>query len=366
MLRKHRISLALGAIAIALAATLTTYFQLNKDDAWRKPSETFAKYLVRCGVFKTTHCDLQDYLYATYRTTPADGSLELRYWNDVTGETRILSVGELKAIMKKMLSADAVADLVGYNADMDLEDRLIQGNHLSRVRMLSIIISDRPRDIIVQEMIKRYVHANRRDSHVDVLLVGDSIRMRRTGNGYGTIVYSRYKDRFNFQHIPHNTASTGTHLRFLPSWFSNSPGIVLLNAGLHDLYRVKDPNAQETRFSIPLDTYRDALAKIVKIVRKYNIPQFSFVMSTPVRDDVLLAGSDSPTRRNADVLKYNAIMHDVANEHDVEVIDLYSPIMDCISQCISERDGVHLTRRGSERAADIIGEAIDAMAKNLD
>lgn len=192
-----------------------------------------------------------------------------------------------------------------------------------------------------------------------VLLIGDSIRMRRSnGTGYGMHVYRRLLGKVNLTHIPHNCGATAAVQDNLLDWLSCKPDIVHINAGLHDLSIIsKDVPEAAGRTSIK--DYQDNLRAIFRTMIDRSIAVI-WAFNTPVDDEWHLTDRYS-YRRNSDVIAYNEASREVAGEFGIPVNDLYTPLFEAGVRTVLVPDGVHINHKGAAIAGKCVADAILAI-----
>ncbi len=92
--------------------------------------------------------------------------------------------------------------------------------------------------------------------------------------------------------------------------------VLLLNSGLHDI-KITDGCHQ-----VELPDYRKNLIEILHIATVHDW-KLVWVNSTPVADDIHNSLCKAFTRRNSDLLSYNAAAEEIMRSQGVQVIDLY-------------------------------------------
>ena len=354
-----RMRIAIGAVLLLLICAL--WWSYTGETSKSRIDHELA-YLESCGELKTTSCPLQNLVHAAHIFKPTSGPLVMTKFDARSGQEQNLSFDEVKELARVELAPNRFSAVFRKAND---GSALLASNKMSRVRMLDVTISDRPSDLIVQSTIKKFLYSRRQLDVPHVMLIGDSIRMRRSGSGYGTVVYNSLANVYDFEHIPHNTATASNVLSHLNGWLQRPLDIVLVNAGLHDLVRKTSKNGKNV---ISIADYKHNLNSIAAIIREHNIEQFAFVLSTPVIDSVYIgkAGPGNvPARSNQDVIAYNQAMSELAGELGIPLVDLFKPLMSCLHECISSKDGVHLTELGAKRAAKEIEEAIERLTVAL-
>lgn len=188
-----------------------------------------------------------------------------------------------------------------------------------------------------------------------VFVLGDSISI-----GYGPFLEQALKglmayDRKSGLHeaLKDLDAAQGANggdsrhcLEYLRGWKDRGgipADILLLNCGLHDM-----KNNRETKVNqVPLESYRDNLLKIIRVVKNMNLAMI-WVRTTPVNEKWHHERKDFD-RYEADVESYNAAADAMMKLSGVPSCDLYSFTKN-IPEAM-QADGVHF----SERAAQLQG-----------
>ena len=183
-----------------------------------------------------------------------------------------------------------------------------------------------------------------------VLLLGDSIRM-----GYDDLVKEELKEAEVFYDSEDNGRfSAYTIWQFNQLYKKYGPfDIVHFNVGYWDMNH-EDPNHEP---ETPLDDYIHNLKRLIDLIRSIKaIPIFS--LTTPIYDmEQDSDGYIATYYKNAWVKEYNAKALELMNQEGVEVIDLYSLLLDGphYYKC---SDSLHLTAEGYQKCADRIVSVI--------
>lgn len=177
-----------------------------------------------------------------------------------------------------------------------------------------------------------------------VLLIGDSISI-----GYTPPVRDLLKEVANVHRIPENGGATTRGLQQLDEWLGNGHwDVIHFNFGLHDIARRQGPGC-----AVSPEDYESNLRALVSRLRRTGA-RLIFATTTPVPP-----APDSPPRRNADAVAYNAIARRVMHELGVPVNDLYAFILPDIGE-LQQPNNVHFTDDGYRRLAEPVAETIRA------
>ena len=251
--------------------------------------------------------------------------------------------------------------------------QFLPGKRRMDIRIIEVFGGYRQHEAYIQKAILCFLHHNkkRHPENPNVLVVGDSIRMRYSGRGYGACLYDLMKDNFNFIHIPHNCSSSRIVRKHIISWLRSKPRIILMNAGLHDV--VKREPGTGAKFSTSPRVYRANLQFAIDQCNKAEI--LVLMTSTPVREHShnapgkqrkrLKEGASYHFRYNKDIEAYNEIMKDIAAKNGLDVIDLFAAIDSKGPEKCIEEDGVHLTRFGENVCAREIEKYMMALGDKL-
>jgi lysophospholipase L1-like esterase len=251
--------------------------------------------------------------------------------------------------------------------------QFLPGKRRMDIRIIEVFGGYRQHEAYIQKAILCFLHHNkkRHPENPNVLVVGDSIRMRYLGRGYGACLYDLMKDNFNFIHIPHNCSNSRIVRKHIISWLRSKPRIILMNAGLHDV--VKREPGTGAKFSISPGAYRANLQFAIDQCNKAKI--LVLMTSTPVREHFhndpgkqrkrLKRGASYHFRYNKDIEAYNEIMKDIAAKNGLDVIDLFAAIDSKGPEKCIEEDGVHLTRFGENVCAREIEKYLIALGDTL-
>jgi hypothetical protein len=289
-----------------------------------------------------------------------------RICHRVDGTTTDVEVAAVPALLRKYLTAESFEHYFpeGASTPFRVDDRI-------NPRILQVY-GGRERHAWVQDAIFAFldVRHDAGDDAVNVLLIGDSIRMRATGRGWGPRAYELLADEFNFIHIPHNTGRSEYVFWHIDNWVGADPDVVLMNAGLHDL--IRRDYAPDAPTHTSLEDYELHLERIVeRVLAHESVRRLVLLTNTPVREDLhndrakqqerLDRGKSLNLRFNSDIEAFNAVMVSVADRHGLEVIDLNAALWEAGLEASIE-EGVHLTRLGE----DVCAQRVAAYLRGLD
>ena len=173
-------------------------------------------------------------------------------------------------------------------------------------------------------------------------------------------------DKAIVMHNPENAQHTETGLVKIKDWIGNEDwDIIQLNWGLWDIcYRHPDSKVFGNRDKIKgnitydLQTYRQNLEELLRILKAHNSAKLIFVTTTyvPVNE----AG-----RFTEDVPKYNAIAKAVMKKNGVIINDIYKK-----SIAIHHKNGVgdndvHYNKEGYKELGELIVPVLNKTLKKL-
>ncbi len=181
-----------------------------------------------------------------------------------------------------------------------------------------------------------------------VVLVGDSIRL-----GYAPLVAKRLAGKAVVISPAPNGEDSGNVLRNLDEWvLGESPAVVHVNAGLHDL-KVKDKTYQ-----VPPGDYEKNLKTILDRIQQGTSAKIIFANTTPILDDRHARRRAGFDRFEADVRKYNLAAASVMKQAGIPVNDLHKLVEDGGKEKLLLPDGTHYTPEGYEMLAGMVAESI--------
>lgn len=181
-----------------------------------------------------------------------------------------------------------------------------------------------------------------------VVLVGDSIRM-----GYAPLVARRLEGKAIVVSAKANGEDTRNVLKNLDEWvITQSPAVVHLNAGLHDLKRT--PKGHQ----VPIADYERNLKTILERIRNETRAAIIFATTTPILDALHAERKAGFDRLEADVERYNAVAVSVMNQLRIPVNDLHRVVESAGTRAVMAGDGTHYTQEGYETLAAVVAESI--------
>ncbi|MFW6159296.1 MAG: SGNH/GDSL hydrolase family protein [Planctomycetota bacterium] len=177
-----------------------------------------------------------------------------------------------------------------------------------------------------------------------LLVIGDSISI-----GYTPSLRRELAALAEVVHNPGNGGDSDNLLAHLDAWLADArPDLVLPNCGLHDLKREREA----TGCQVPLDRYRENLARIFRTLRAAGCPTV-WVTTTPVLGERHRARKPFD-RHEADVAEYNAAALARTDEFGAGVIDLHTAAVELRPDAALGDDGVHFTDAAYEQLGRFI------------
>ena len=190
----------------------------------------------------------------------------------------------------------------------------------------------------------------------NIFLIGDSVRFGTKGTnptpGYAVLVKEKLEGIANVYAPAENSRFAQYTLREICNWVNavdaESIDIIHWNNGLWDVLRQHGDEPLT-----PIDMYLSLLERIYKMLRHlFPNAKVIFALTTAVNDE-----NTSPCcRYNRDIQRYNEAAKALMERLGVPVNDLYSISCTFDDSCYS--DEVHPTRKGAERLADAVVEAV--------
>ena len=185
-----------------------------------------------------------------------------------------------------------------------------------------------------------------------LVLVGDSIRM-----GYQAYVKN---ELFGLSDVwtPEQNGGNSTNIqKYFDKWIiSQTADVVHINCGLHDLKR--DFGAEET--AIPLVQYQENLRDVLGRILQETQSTVVWATTTPV-NEIWHHQRKGFDRLEIDVVAYNDVSVEVAQDFGVLINDLFQVVVDAgRDNCLSP-DGVHFTADG----CDLLGKSVVDYVKPL-
>jgi hypothetical protein len=197
-----------------------------------------------------------------------------------------------------------------------------------------------------------------------LFLLGDSISLH-----YGPFLRNYLEGRctvrgkegegeaFNNLDIPAggNGGDSGMELEYL----SRRPeamdcDIFLFNCGLHDI----KGDLQTGGLQVPIERYRANLEAICALLEKHPL-KAAFIRSTPVDDFLHAKRNRSFSRKNTDLICYNAVADEIMEARRIPRIDLYGFTRSLGSGIF--QDHVHFIPEVRRLQAAYIGGAVDIL-----
>ncbi len=173
-----------------------------------------------------------------------------------------------------------------------------------------------------------------------VLLIGDSISI-----GYTAATRQLLKGKANVHRIPTNGGPTTRGLQSIESWLGKSQwDVIHFNWGLHDLKYI------DGKKQVSLADYKTNLRKLVERM-KATKAKLIWCSTTPVPEGV------SPSRKNSEVLEYNAVANSIAEESKLQIDDLYTFANQQLEK-IQRPKNVHFSPEGSKVLAQQVSRSI--------
>src|SRR5206468_3020613 len=153
----------------------------------------------------------------------------------------------------------------------------------------------------------------------------------------------------NVHRIPENGGPTTVGLKNLTKWLGDGKwDVIHFNWGLHDLKLDKDGKQQ-----VPPEDYEKNLRELVKRLQATGA-KLIWASTTPVPDAKV-----NPTRKNGDVIAYNAIARKIMDENKIAIDDLYELALPRLSQ-LQQPANVHFSADGSKALAEQVAARIQA------
>ncbi|NOY79489.1 MAG: hypothetical protein GXP31_00650 [Kiritimatiellaeota bacterium] len=184
----------------------------------------------------------------------------------------------------------------------------------------------------------------------EVILLGDSIRM-----SYQAGVRKRLESIARVWAPKDNCSDTVHTLKNLDRWLEGrNPAVIHINCGLHDMWLF---DAEKRRHTV--EVYAANLRKILGRLREKTDATIIFALTTPVNENYQASsGYGRVVRYEKDIPRYNMAAKAVAAEMNIPVDDLYTPLFREGIDSILGKDGVHLSAKGVEIAADTVANCI--------
>ena len=181
-----------------------------------------------------------------------------------------------------------------------------------------------------------------------VYLLGDSIRL-----GYQDTVRSELSDIAHVLAPDENCRDTRNILEHLDRWLEGiEPDAVHVNAGLHDIKRVADPDQCE----VPIGEYTTNVRKILDRLSAVS-DIVIWASTTPVNETDHHANKEFD-RFEVDVVRYNEAAHEVAGQAGALTNPLFDRMVEAGPADYLLKDGVHFTPEGSTLLGRWVGERV--------
>ncbi len=182
----------------------------------------------------------------------------------------------------------------------------------------------------------------------DVVLVGDSIRMR-----YQAFVQRELEGSASVWGPDENGGTSQNVLDHLDEWvLSRRADVIHINAGLHDIRLYPDATVN----NVPLDKYRSNVELVLKTVVEKTGARLIWATTTPVNQQWHNEGNVRKgfKRLEADVVAYNEASTEIARNLGIEINDLFQLVTDAGPGRLWMPDGVHFNEQGSA----LLGKAV--------
>lgn len=241
----------------------------------------------------------------------------------------------------------------------------VEAVNLSKLSMmpdglLDKLTDDQTRDLFAWMMSNGKVPATAQHTKPDalpvVILLGDSIRMN-----YQQTVVAELNGKATVWSPKENCRHTEIVLEQLEKWVKGrNASVVHINVGLHDMFL--SSSTRQPRHS--LEVYKANLRAIFAKLQDLTDAKIVFALTTPVIESRQAAseGYKRVVRREADVVRYNAIAAQVAIEAGIEVNDVHGLSSRVgTDDILRKSDGIHLSKVGEE----VIGKHVASVIENL-
>lgn len=170
-----------------------------------------------------------------------------------------------------------------------------------------------------------------------VVMIGDCIR-----RSYQPTVQDELSDVAEVWGPKETIKTTRDVLEHLDEWVIRStPDLFHFNCGLHEIRRFNPEDPQR----VPLPEFRQNLDQIFRLIREHAATSVTWAHTTPIfheRRDKL----NSFGRKESDVLSYNAAAAEIADRHNVPIVDLHRVTIEGGMERYMARNGLHFTPDG--------------------
>lgn len=182
-----------------------------------------------------------------------------------------------------------------------------------------------------------------------VVLIGDSIRM-----GYQDVVREQLGDAAEVLSAEQNGGDSRRVLSMLDAWvISQSPDVVHVNCGLHDLKKPFDSDEAQ----VPLPEYVENVTTILQRLKSEVDGTVIWAHTTPVNQAWHHERKDFD-RFEADVTAYNTEAAAICERLGIEVNDLYAVVTAAGRDDLLGPDGVHFGAEGYRLLGEAVAKAI--------
>jgi hypothetical protein len=184
-----------------------------------------------------------------------------------------------------------------------------------------------------------------------VLLIGDSVSM-----WYTLPVRKMLDGKANVHRPPVNCHHTRQVFEDLEDYLGDKPwDVIVFHAGGHDI-TTRDSEGKAApppagKISVPLEEYKKNLKTIVNRLKTTDA-KLVWVTTTPMGEAYISKG----TRKEEDIVIYNAAAAEIMKEHGIAIVDVYTLTKPDTGRLL--RDGVHFTDEGSGVLARAVVEAV--------
>ena len=129
------------------------------------------------------------------------------------------------------------------------------------------------------------------------------------------------------------------------------------------MYLMEETGAPRTS----LEDYSKNLRKILERITEETSAILILALTTPVHEQWQEAseGYGRVVRRDADVVGYNLVARQLAEEFSLPINDLYRVVSEVGKEKLMTKDGVHFNPRGSDRLGNAVAAHIRDALGNL-
>ncbi len=189
-----------------------------------------------------------------------------------------------------------------------------------------------------------------------IILIGDSIRM-----GYQETVRAELTGWGSVWGPEQNGGTSANIVAHLADWaITRQPDVLHINCGLHDL---KKEFGNDTA-AVPLNAYTENVRTIMTRVKKETNAIVMWALTTPVNEK--WHHRNKPFDRfEADVVAYNTVAVDIAQELSIVVNDLFATVTSAGRDDLLLPDGVHFKPDGYALLGQRVAAQIKKVAEEL-